>query len=161
MAALTALTAQNTVGVRAVHVPPAEFLREQLDAISDDIVIDAVKIGMLANADVIRAVSDWLDAMQPPIVVLDPVMVATSGDRLLDREAEVALRGLLERAHVVTPNLAELAALADHPIDGWDDALAAAAALSDRVGAAVLVKGGHLDGDDVPDAVIDLSLIHI
>lgn len=157
MAALTALTAQNTVGVRAVHVPPAEFLREQLDAISDDIVIDAVKIGMLANADVIRAVSDWLDAMRPPIVVLDPVMVATSGDRLLDREADVALRGLLERAHVVTPNLAELAALADHPIDGWDDALAAAAALSDRVGAAVLVKGGHLDGDDVPDAVIDAA----
>jgi hydroxymethylpyrimidine kinase/phosphomethylpyrimidine kinase/thiamine-phosphate diphosphorylase len=157
MAALTALTAQNTGGVRAVHVPPTGFLREQLDAISDDIVIDAVKIGMLANADVIRAVSDWLDAVRPPIVVLDPVMVATSGDRLLDRDAEVELRGLLERAHVVTPNLAELAALAEHPIDGWDDALTAGAILSARIGAAVLVKGGHLDGDDVPDALIDAA----
>lgn len=157
MAAVTALTAQNTRGVRAVHVPPAEFLRQQLDAISDDIVIDAVKIGMLANTEVIATVAAWLDAVRPPIVVLDPVMVATSGDRLLDEDAERALRGLLERAHVVTPNLAELAALSDRPITGWDDALEAGAELSARIGGAVLVKGGHLDGDDVPDALIDVA----
>lgn len=157
MAALTALTAQNTVGVRGVHVPPADFVRQQLDAISDDIVVDAVKIGMLANADVIDAVSAWLDAARPPIVVLDPVMVSTSGDRLLDRDAEAALRALLERAHVVTPNLAELAALTARTISEWDDALAAAEELSTRVGAAVLVKGGHLEGDDAPDALVDTA----
>ncbi|CAH0241460.1 bifunctional hydroxymethylpyrimidine kinase/phosphomethylpyrimidine kinase [Microbacterium foliorum] len=155
MAALTALTAQNTTGVRGVHVPPAAFLRDQLDAISDDIVIDAVKVGMLANADVIRTVADWLDVVRPPIVVLDPVMVATSGDRLLDRDAEAALRELLRRAHVVTPNLSELSVLAGRTISGWDDALAAAEELSTAIGAAVLVKGGHLDGDDVPDALVD------
>nr|WP_136055924.1 bifunctional hydroxymethylpyrimidine kinase/phosphomethylpyrimidine kinase [Microbacterium sp. K24] len=155
MAAVTALTVQNTQGVRAVHVPPADFLRAQLEALSDDIVIDAVKIGMLADAEVIRVVGAWLDAIRPPHVVLDPVMVATSGDRLLDPEAEGALRGLLRRAHLITPNLAELAALAGRDLDGWADALAAAEELSADIGAAVLVKGGHLDGDDAPDALID------
>ncbi|WP_449408574.1 bifunctional hydroxymethylpyrimidine kinase/phosphomethylpyrimidine kinase [Microbacterium maritypicum] len=155
MAAVTALTAQNTQGVRDVHVPPADFLRTQLDAISEDIVVDAVKIGMLADAEVIREVAGWLDEVRPPIVVLDPVMVATSGDRLLDAAAESALQGLLERADVVTPNLAELAALSGTTIDGWPEALAAARELSQRVGAAVLVKGGHLPGDSVPDALVD------
>ncbi|WP_258546475.1 bifunctional hydroxymethylpyrimidine kinase/phosphomethylpyrimidine kinase, partial [Microbacterium sp. H6] len=119
MAVLTALTAQNTQGVRAVHVPPVDFLRAQLDAVSDDIVIDAVKIGMLADAEVIRAVGAWLDRVRPPVVVLDPVMVATSGDRLLDPEAERALHGLLARATLVTPNLAELAVLAGREIADW------------------------------------------
>nr|WP_201470199.1 bifunctional hydroxymethylpyrimidine kinase/phosphomethylpyrimidine kinase [Microbacterium hydrocarbonoxydans] len=157
MAALTALTAQNTVGVRGVHVPPATFLREQLDAISDDIVVDAVKVGMLANAEVIRTVADWLDAVRPPIVVLDPVMVATSGDRLLDQDAEAALGDLLRRAHIVTPNLDELAVLAGRAVTGWDDALAAAQDVSTMIGAAVLVKGGHLDARDVPDALVDAA----
>ncbi|WP_050722857.1 bifunctional hydroxymethylpyrimidine kinase/phosphomethylpyrimidine kinase [Microbacterium sp. GCS4] len=157
MAAVTALTAQNTQGVRDVHVPPADFLRAQLDAISEDIVVDAVKIGMLADADVIRVVADWLDAVHPPIVVLDPVMVATSGDRLLDADAESALARLLARAHLVTPNLPELAVLTGRAVDGWDDALTAAQDLSQRIGVAVLVKGGHLPGDDVPDALVDAS----
>src|SRR6478752_10601162 len=95
MAAITALTAQNTQGVRAVHVPPAAFLTAQLDAISDDIGIDAVKIGMLGDAAVIDAVRVWLEKMRPAVVVLDPVMVATSGDRLLQESAETALRALL------------------------------------------------------------------
>lgn len=155
MAVLTALTAQNTCGVRAVHVPPPEFLRAQLDAISDDIVVDAVKIGMLADADVIRTVADWLDEVRPPIVVLDPVMVATSGDRLLDPDAESALLGLLGHADIVTPNLAELAVLTGQDVDDWEAALAAADVLSERFGVAVLVKGGHLDGDEVPDALVD------
>ncbi|WP_226531768.1 bifunctional hydroxymethylpyrimidine kinase/phosphomethylpyrimidine kinase [Microbacterium paraoxydans] len=155
MAALTALTAQNTRGVRAVHVPPADFLRAQLEAVSDDIVVDAVKIGMLADAEVITAVGEWLDAIRPPIVVLDPVMVATSGDRLLDPDAERALRGLLGRATVITPNLAELAVLCGREIAEWADALSAAEELSADVGAAVLVKGGHLPGDQAPDALVD------
>ena len=125
MAALTALTAQNTRGVRGVHVPPAEFLRAQLDAISDDIAIDAVKIGMLANAEVIAEVADWLRQHRPGVVVVDPVMVATSGDRLLDAAAERALGELLPLADLVTPNLAELAVLAGAPApaESWAEAL--------------------------------------
>lgn len=157
MAALTALTAQNTQGVRAVHVPPAEFLRAQLDAVADDIRIDAVKIGMLADGEVIRTVAAWLRTTQPPIVVLDPVMIATSGDRLLDPDAERELRGLLSLATVVTPNLAELAVLAGREVAGWADALAAAQELSADTGTAVLVKGGHLPGDEAPDALIDTA----
>lgn len=155
MAAITALTVQNTQGVRGVNVPPASFLQAQLEALSDDIVIDAVKIGMLADAEVIRVVGAWLDSVRPPVVVLDPVMVATSGDRLLDPEAEGALRDLLRRAHLITPNLAELAVLTGRELGDWSDALSAAEGLSAEIGAAVLVKGGHLDGDDAPDALID------
>ncbi|WP_067200930.1 bifunctional hydroxymethylpyrimidine kinase/phosphomethylpyrimidine kinase [Microbacterium sp. XT11] len=157
MAVLTALTAQNTRGVRGVHVPPAEFVRAQLDAISDDIVVDAVKIGMLAEAGVVREVAAWIDRTRPPIVVVDPVMVATSGDRLLDADAERALGELLSRADVITPNLEELAVLAGHGVDGWSQALAAASDVSASTGAAVLVKGGHLPGADVPDALVDAS----
>lgn len=157
MAAITALTAQNTQGVRGVHVPPVDVLRAQLDALSDDIYIDAVKIGMLADAAVIGAVADWLEKVRPPVVVLDPVMIATSGDRLLDAAAEDALQRLLERAHVITPNLAELAVLTGRTLDDWDSALAAGEELSGRTGAAVLVKGGHLSGDTAPDALIDAA----
>ncbi|PVE93198.1 bifunctional hydroxymethylpyrimidine kinase/phosphomethylpyrimidine kinase [Microbacterium sp. TPD7012] len=155
MAAITALTAQNTEGVRGVHVPPTDFLRAQLEALSDDVTIDAVKIGMLADAEVIRTVGTWLDAARPPIVVLDPVMVATSGDRLLDPEAEGELHRLLRHAHLITPNLAELAVLVGRVPADWPDALAAAEELSSEVGAMVLVKGGHLPGEEAPDALID------
>ncbi|MBD8012852.1 bifunctional hydroxymethylpyrimidine kinase/phosphomethylpyrimidine kinase [Microbacterium sp. Re1] len=155
MAAVTALTAQNTRGVHGVHVPPAEFLRAQLDALADDIVIDAVKIGMLADAEIIRTVADWLRAHRPPTVVLDPVMVATSGDRLLDAPAEAALRELTGLADVITPNLDELAVLVGRGISDWDDALGAAQRLSAQTGALVLAKGGHLDGPTVPDALVD------
>lgn len=155
MAVITALTAQNTQGVQAVHVPPTDFLRAQLDAISDDIEIDAVKIGMLAGADVIRTVTSWLVEVRPPVVVLDPVMVATSGDRLLDAEAEAALFDLLQYADVITPNLPELATLTGRDsIDDWAEAIAVARELAERTGAAVLVKGGHLTGDEAPDALV-------
>ncbi|WP_309067437.1 bifunctional hydroxymethylpyrimidine kinase/phosphomethylpyrimidine kinase [Microbacterium sp.] len=156
MAVVTALVAQNTRGVRSVHVPPVAFLAEQLDAVSDDVEIDAVKIGMLATADVIRAVREWLDRVDPPVVVLDPVMVATSGDRLLDEDAEEALRQLSSRAHLLTPNIPELAILADEPTaDGWTAVVAQAARVSARYGVRVLAKGGHLAGADLPDALVD------
>lgn len=154
MAAITALTVQNTTGVRGVHVPPAEFLRAQLEALSDDIRIDAVKIGMLADAEVIRTVAGWLAVHRPATVVLDPVMVATSGDRLLDAHAESALRELAALADVITPNLDELAVLAGRALDGWDDALSAAHRVSAETGALVLVKGGHLGGRSAPDALV-------
>ncbi|BCW71678.1 bifunctional hydroxymethylpyrimidine kinase/phosphomethylpyrimidine kinase [Arthrobacter sp. NicSoilB8] len=149
MAAITALTAQNTQGVRAVHVPPAAFLTAQLDAISDDIGIDAVKIGMLGDAAVIDAVRSWLEKTRPAVVVLDPVMVATSGDRLLQEPAEAALQALLPLADLITPNLAELAILLKEPVAAdWPEALAQGKRLAAQTGTTVLVKGGHLQGAD-------------
>lgn len=158
MAVVTALVSQNTTGVRDIHVPPAAFLAEQLAAVSDDVEIDAVKIGMLFDEPLVEVVAAWLDRVRPPIVVLDPVMVASSGDRLLSPGAEAAVRGLLARVDLVTPNLPELAALLGEPVaETWDAALAQARALSERFGVRVLAKGGHLDGADSPDALVEPS----
>lgn len=155
MAVVTALVAQNTKGVRSVHVPPVEFLVEQLDAVSDDVTIDAVKLGMLHSVPLIEAVTAWLDRVQPPVVVLDPVMVATSGDRLLDAAAEEAILALCARVDLVTPNVPELAVLAGAPpATSWDAAVAQARAFTATTGATVLLKGGHLDGDDCRDAIV-------
>ncbi|GAA4726830.1 hypothetical protein GCM10023216_16960 [Isoptericola chiayiensis] len=156
MAAITALTAQNTRGVAAVHVPPPAFLARQLDTLSEDITLDAVKIGMLATADVAAVVGAWLARAASVPVVLDPVMVATSGDRLLAREAERAVLSLLDRADVVTPNVPELAVLLDEPVaTTWGAVLDQAARLAARHGVRVVAKGGHLPGDVVPDALVD------
>lgn len=155
MAVVTALVAQNTQGVRSIHVPPMSFLREQLDAVSDDVEIDAIKLGMLGNTDIIATVSDWLAAHRPPVLVLDPVMVATSGHRLLDAEAEAALRQLLPLADLITPNMPELAVLADAPLaQSWDEALAQARQVARRYQVHVLAKGGHLGGAHAPDALL-------
>lgn len=156
MAAVTALVAQNTRGVRAVHTPPVWFLREQLDAVSDDVTIDGVKIGMLGDAEVTGTVRQWLEEVAPAPVVLDPVMVAASGDRLLAAEAERAVRDLVPLATLVTPNLPELAVLVDRPpATTWPEALDQARRLS-AAGVVVLAKGGHLDGAECPDALVDV-----
>ncbi len=158
MAAITALTAQNTKGVRSVHVPPVEFLREQLDAVSDDITVDAVKIGMLGDAEVIGEVRRWLVKVRPAVVVIDPVMIATSGDRLLETSAEEALRELLRLADLITPNLPELAMLlGEDEARDWAAALAQGNRLAASTGSTVLVKGGHLAGEDCPDALVNTS----
>jgi len=160
MAVVTALVAQNTHGVRSVHVPPVSFLAEQLHAVSDDVQIDAVKIGMLADVHVTRAVRDWLTQVNPPIVVLDPVMVATSGDRLLTQDAEQALRDLLSLVHLATPNIAELAILAGAPLaTTWAEVLRQAQQVAAEHGVLVLAKGGHLAGDLVPDALVDAHTV--
>lgn len=153
LSAIAALTAQNTRGVTAVHVPPVAFLRAQIDACFDDFNIQAVKLGMLANAGVIHAVADALEHYRPAHVVLDPVMIATSGARLLEEEAVQALRGrLIPLASIITPNIPEAEFLLGHPIT---DGAAAEAALDElrALGAgAVLLKGGHLDeGEEVVD----------
>ncbi|HEY7815641.1 MAG TPA: bifunctional hydroxymethylpyrimidine kinase/phosphomethylpyrimidine kinase [Nakamurella sp.] len=149
MAVIASLTAQNTTGVRGVFSPPASFLAAQLDAISDDITVDAVKIGMLGSTDNIAVVGRWLSTHRPPFVVLDPVMVATSGDRLLDADAESSLRALLPHADLLTPNIAELAVLVgDEPARDLDGAIAQGKALASASGAQVLVKGGHLGAGD-------------
>lgn len=156
MAVVTALVAQNTQGVRSVHTPPLEFLQEQLEAVSDDVAIDAVKIGMLADAAVIETVRRWLLTVRPAVVVLDPVMVATSGDRLLAAEAEEALRELAGLADLVTPNLPELAVLVNEPLAGsWAEAVEQGKRLSKGMKTTVLVKGGHFATVDSPDALVN------
>lgn len=156
MAVVTALVAQNTRGVRSVHVPPTSFLREQLDAVGEDVAIDAVKTGMLFDAEIIAEVSDFLERTRPPIVVMDPVMVATSGDRLLRPEAEQGMRELLERVDLVTPNVPELAVLLDEaPARGWEELIGQAQRLAAASGTLVHAKGGHLKEDAVQDALVD------
>ncbi|MBS0598407.1 MAG: bifunctional hydroxymethylpyrimidine kinase/phosphomethylpyrimidine kinase [Proteobacteria bacterium] len=148
LSAIAALTAQNTRGVTAVHVPPVTFLRAQIDACFDDFNIGAVKIGMLASAAVILAVADALKFHRPRWIVLDPVMVATSGARLLDADALAALRDrLLPLASIVTPNIPEAEALLGHPILSAADADVALDELLALGAPAVLLKGGHLPGD--------------
>ena len=149
LSAIAALTAQHTRGVTAVHVPDVQFLRAQLDACFDDFHIGAVKIGMLASAEVIECVAGVLEACRPAHVVLDPVMVATSGAKLLQDDALHALRTrLLPLASIVTPNIPEAELLLGHPIDGMARAESALAEFVDDLGArAVLLKGGHLPGD--------------
>ncbi|MCD7098074.1 bifunctional hydroxymethylpyrimidine kinase/phosphomethylpyrimidine kinase [Stenotrophomonas sp. MMGLT7] len=155
MAVVTALVAQNTQGVRTVHVPPVAFLVEQLDAVSDDVRIDAVKLGMLHSAPLIAAVADWLARTHPPICVLDPVMVATSGHALIDRQATEAIRGLCDHVDLVTPNIPELGVLVDAPAaTTWDQAVAQAKALATASRTTVLLKGGHLVAEDCPDAIV-------
>lgn len=163
MSVVTALVAQNTQGVRSVHIPPTAFFREQLDAVGDDVAIDGIKIGMLANAPLIAELSDWLavrarGTRETGPVVLDPVMVSTSGHRLLDDDAVTALVALLERVTLVTPNLPELAILlGETPAKDWPHALEQAQRLAVRHHVAVLVKGGHLDGSRSPDALITIG----
>ncbi len=155
MSAITALVAQNTRGVRDVHYPPTDFLRAQLDAVSDDVAIDAVKIGMLGTVGIIETVREWLERVRPAVVVLDPVMVATSGDRLLDAEAEAAIRDLARLADALTPNVPELAVLAGaEPAAGWQATLDQARGVASATGALVLAKGGHLDDAVVSDALV-------
>ena len=147
-AVITALTAQNTRGVTGIHVVPAEFVRDQCDTLLADVRVDAIKIGMLADADIVRAVGEVLHRVraQPdrPHLVLDPVMVATSGDRLLDEEAVAAVRELLPLADLITPNLPEAGVLLDVPVAPDHDAMAEQADALRGLGvAAVLLKGGH------------------
>ncbi|WP_418516955.1 bifunctional hydroxymethylpyrimidine kinase/phosphomethylpyrimidine kinase [Curtobacterium flaccumfaciens pv. flaccumfaciens] len=155
MGVVTALVAQNTHGVRSVHVPDVGFLREQLDAVSDDVVVDAVKIGMLGTADVVRVVTDWLREHRPPVVVVDPVMVATSGDRLLDEDAASATGALFALADLVTPNRAELVVLAELAgASSSASSLDAARAVAARWDVLVLAKGGHDEGPTSDDVLV-------
>lgn len=155
MAAVTAVLAQNTHGVSDIHIPPAQFLAAQLRAVSDDVELEAVKTGMLGTAEIIEAVRTWLSAHPPRVLVVDPVMVATSGDRLLEPEAEQAMIRLCSLATVVTPNIDELAVLTGEPrAHDEDEALAQAARWSEATGVAVVVKTGHLDSREVTNTWI-------
>jgi hydroxymethylpyrimidine/phosphomethylpyrimidine kinase len=156
LSAIAALTAQHTRGVTAVHVPDVAFLRAQVEACFDDFDVRVVKLGMLATAEVIATVAALLDAHPRVPVVLDPVMVATSGAKLLADDALDALRTrLLPRAAIATPNLPEAELLLGMRIDSVDAMRAAAVTLRERGAKAVLLKGGHLAGGDVIDVFAD------
>lgn len=155
--AITALTAQNTRGVTGIHAVPADFVTAQIDAVFSDLEVGAVKIGMVAQAASIDAIAAALTRWKPRHIVLDPVMVATSGDRLLASEAVDALRTrLMPLASVITPNLPEAAALLDEPV-------AASEAEIERQGrrllalgcGAVLIKGGHGEGAESIDYLVN------
>src|SRR5689334_9919387 len=155
MTAITALTAQNTQGVRAIHAVPAQMLADQIDAVVEDIGVDAVKIGMLHSAETVRTVASALKRHGLRKVVLDPVMIATSGAKLIDDAAiAVLVRELFPLADVVTPNLDEAALLVGQPLRSEADMEAAGRELIERGASAVLVKGGHLAGDTVSDLLL-------
>lgn len=144
MSAVTALTAQNTTGVREILEVPPEFLKAQIDAVFEDIRPDAVKIGMVANPELIRAAGERLRFYQARHVVVDPVMAATSGSRLLGDDAARALEEeLFSIAEVVTPNIPEAEAFWGKKIGDEETMLLAAQALHEKYGCAVLLKGGH------------------
>ena len=152
MSAITALTAQNTCGVRAIHGVPLNVLRDQIDAVVEDIGVDAVKIGMLHSPEMVQVVANAIDRHALPHVVMDPVMVATSGAVLIDRLAIAALvRELFGRAVLVTPNLDEASLLVGRTLANEDDMQSAAHELLAKGARAVLLKGGHLAGDVVSD----------
>lgn len=154
MTAIAAITVQNTLGVTGIHGVPLDIVRGQIDAVVQDIGVDAVKIGMLATPDVVTVVADAIRRHQIRNVVLDPVMVATSGDRLIVPEtAQALVQELFPLATVITPNLDEAALLLGRSIDGiaaLDEAVSDLLALG---APAVLLKGGHLSGDLVMDVL--------
>lgn len=152
MTAITALTAQNTQGVRAVHPVPVDMLVQQIDAVVEDMGVHAVKIGMLHSAEVVLAVAQVIDRHYLPYVVLDPVMVATSGAVLIENSAVGALvEQLFSKVTVVTPNLDEASLLVGRTLRTTDDMEVAAKELIAMGAKAVLLKGGHLASDTVHD----------
>jgi hydroxymethylpyrimidine/phosphomethylpyrimidine kinase len=156
---ITALTAQNTKGVSGIHVVPADFVTAQIDAVFGDLDVQAVKIGMVAQLATIDAIAAGLTRWSPKQVVLDPVMVATSGDRLLPAEAVEALRSkLIPRASLITPNLPEAAALLDEPVGSSEAAIERQGQRLLALGCrAVLIKGGHGQGAESIDYLVNGS----
>ncbi len=156
MSAITALTAQNTEGVRAIHAAPAQFLSAQIDAVVSEIGVHAVKIGMLHSIEVVHAVAQAIDRHALPHVVLDPVMVSATGARLIEPDAVQALvTELFPRVALITPNLDEAALLLGRPVQSVSDMLGAAQALLQLGAHAVLLKGGHLPGNEVHDLLLE------
>lgn len=156
MSAITALTAQNTTGVRAIHAIPPQMLRDQIDAVIEDIGVDAVKIGMLHAPEIVQVVADAIDRHQLRQVVLDPVMIATSGAVLIENEAvQTLVQQLFPRVHLITPNLDEAGYLVGHTLKNESDMESASDQLLGLGAHAVLIKGGHLNGDTVADLFVN------
>ena len=148
MSAVTALTAQNTTGVRAILESPPEFLKQQIDAVFEDIRPDAVKVGMVSSVSLIKVIAERLQFYKAANVVVDPVMVATSGAKLIDDSAIEELKSsLLPLACVITPNIPEAEVLAGMSISNEDEMVTAAKIIYENFGCAVLCKGGHRVSD--------------
>lgn len=159
--AVTAVTAQNTLGVTCFEALPADLVTAQIEAVASDIGVDAAKTGMLANAAIVEAVAAAVEALDIPLLVVDPVMVAKSGDRLVDDEAVGAMRSeLLRRAFVVTPNIPEAEALAGMRIHTDADRQEAARRIARLGASAVIVKGGHAASPDILDLLYDGHRFH-
>lgn len=155
MTAITALTAQNTLGVSAIHAVPSAIVRAQIDAVAEDIRLHAVKIGMIHSPEIVQTVAQSIDRHGLTNVVLDPVMMATSGAVLIDNPAIAALvQDLFSRAIVVTPNLDEASLLVGRTVDNESAMEAAAQELLGMGANSVLLKGGHLAGDVVSDLLV-------
>lgn len=166
--AITAVTVQNTVGVSAVHPVPVDIVKGQIAAVLSDIGADAVKIGMLGSAELVRAVKESLEEFNMSNIVLDPVMVATSGDRLTDDSAVgVLMNELAPYARVLTPNIPEAEILSGEKIVNQDELPAVARRLSDRISSvsghkvSVLMKAGHLDDDELVDYFYNAEEDHV
>jgi hydroxymethylpyrimidine/phosphomethylpyrimidine kinase len=158
---ITAVTAQNTVGVRAVQEIEPEIIDRQLDAVAEDFTIAALKTGMLSSASIVETVAAGIRRHRLQRLVVDPVMVAKSGDRLLREDAVEALRRtLLPLALVVTPNIPEAEVLSGRAIRSREDRLAAARAIMQLGAKAVVIKGGHADDDPIVDLLIDHTGTH-
>jgi hydroxymethylpyrimidine/phosphomethylpyrimidine kinase len=154
--ALTLITAQNTVGVREVHLLPPELVAKQIAAVAEDLEVRAAKTGALGSAELIESVANGVVQHSIPNLVVDPVMISKHGDALLAEEAVQALkRRLFPRAALVTPNLHEASALLGRPVETEERMRDAARALRDLGAEAVLVKGGHLPGDEAVDLLYD------
>ena len=156
LSAITAVTAQSTRGVMSVETLSADLVTAQIEAVVSDFGVDAAKTGMLANAAIVEVVAAAIEELEIPLLVVDPVMLAKSGDRLLDDEAVGAMKSeLLRRAFLVTPNIPEAEALAGLTISGDDERREAARRIVGLGAAAVVIKGGHLPSPDIVDLLFD------
>lgn len=156
MGAVTAVTVQNTLGVTGVHPVPVDTVMAQLDAVADDVEIDAVKIGMLGETALVEAVGDWLRRRRPPRVVLDPVMVATTGGRLSTEDAARMLRDLVPLVDLVTPNVPELAVLCGGETAAHIEEIVGQAELvHEQTGCAVLATTGDLADGSAEDVLVE------
>ena len=159
--AVVAVTAQNTLRVTGVHTVPPDTVRAQVEALASDLPPAAVKSGMLATGELVEVVAELLTRYRFPNYVCDPVMMATSGDRLLDRDAERSIqRSLLPLAAVVTPNIDEAAVLVARPVETIDHMEEAGRALCAMGAGAALVKGGHLADGDIVDVLVTAETVH-
>ena len=160
--AITSVTAQNTQGVQAIHPIPTDVVKQQIISVMDDLHPQAIKIGMVCDADIARVIAQQIEAYQPAYVVYDPVMVATSGSKLMtDDTIDVIRKELIPKATVITPNLYEAAILLGQKLKGVEEMKAGAEKLAQMYGCSVLIKGGHLEGKEMCDVLYDAKLQQI
>ncbi|MGL5272824.1 MAG: bifunctional hydroxymethylpyrimidine kinase/phosphomethylpyrimidine kinase [Phocaeicola sp.] len=162
--AITALTAQNTMGVKSIYPIPASFLTAQIDAVMEDIRPIGIKIGMINDTLIVKAIVEAIDKYKPQIVVYDPVMVSTSGHKLVEESAiEILINELIPRCTLITPNLAEAEILWGKKIANVEEMKKAAKELAKTTNTSILIKGGHLEGGDMCDVLmqIDNSEMHL